>query len=139
MQVKDNNFKRGPRIKLRAREPLPAGDNSQIWRQSQSRGTVSVFRRQVMLKKIATFQKIRCPSIGRMSPVLETKHVSDSGDILPIGRQYEKCHILGIFRLSCAFYYEKAHVKTSWEDTSPSRPKFNPLHQRNSPLRLVQR
>ena len=51
----------------------------------------------------------------------------------------KKCHILGIFRLSCAFYYEKAHVKTSWEDTSPSRPKFNPLHQRNLPLRLVQR
>ena len=47
--------------------------------------------------------------------------------------------ILGIFRLSCAFYYKNAHVKTSWEDTSPSRPKFNPLHQRNSPLRLVQR
>ena len=51
----------------------------------------------------------------------------------------KKCHILGIFRLSCAFYYKKAHVKTSWKDTSPSRPKFNLLHQRNSPLRLVQR
>ena len=57
----------------------------------------------------------------------------------PIGRTFSlsgdsmhKFHILGIFRLSCAFYYEKAHVKTSWEDTSPSRPKFNPL-------RLVQR
>ena len=92
-----------------------------------------------MLKNSYIPPKMRCPSIGRMSPVLKTKHVSDSGDILPIGRQYGKNYILGIFRLSCAFYYEKAHVKTSWEDTSPSRPKFNPLHQRNSPLRLVQR
>ena len=61
------------------------------------------------------------------------------GTFSPSGDGMKKCHVLGIFRLSCAFYYEKARVKTSWEDTSPSRPKFNPLHQRNSPLRLVQR
>ena len=60
------------------------------------------------------------------------------GMFSPLGDGMKKCHVLGIFRLSCAFYYEKAHVKTSWED-SRSRPKFNPLHQRNSPLRLVQR
>ena len=52
----------------------------------------------------------------------------------PSGGSMKKCHIFGIFRLSCAFYYEKVHVKTSWDDTSPSRPKFNPLHQENSPL-----
>ena len=54
------------------------------------------------------------------------KHVSNSGDTIPIGRQYEKNNI---------FYYKKAYVKTSWDDTSPSRPKFDPLHQENSPLR----
>ena len=43
---------------------------------------------------------------------------------LPIWRQYEKWHILGILRLSCALYYEKAHVKTDWEDPSQTRPKF---------------
>ena len=59
------------------------------------------------------------------------------GTFSPSGDSMVKYYILGIFRLSCTFYYEKAHVKTSWEDTSPSRPKFNPLHQRNSPLRLA--
>ena len=44
--------------------------------------------------------------------------------VLPLGfslsgDSMKNCHILGIFRLSCAFYYEKVHVKTSWEDTSP--------------------
>ena len=61
------------------------------------------------------------------------------GTFSPSGDSMKKCHILDIFRLSCAFYYEKAHLKTSWEDISPLRPKINPLHQRNSPLRLVQR
>ena len=83
--------------------------------------------------------KQRCPSIGGMSPDLETNLSPILGTFSLSGDSMKKCHILGIFRLSCAFYYEKAHVKTSWEDTSPSRPKFNPLHQRNSPLRLVQR
>ena len=34
-------------------------------------------------------KKYRCPLIRRMSPVLET-NVSNLGNILPIGRQYEK-------------------------------------------------
>ena len=87
-----------------------------------------------MLQNSYVPQKIRCPSIGRMSLVLETKYVSIWETFSPSGDGMKKCHILGMFRLSCAFYYENAHVKTSWEDTSPSRPKFNPLHQRNSPL-----
>ena len=54
-----------------------------------------------------------------MSPIQGTSSPSEDS--------MKKCHILGIFRLSCAFYYEKAHVKTSCEDSNPSRPKFNPL------------
>ena len=74
-----------------------------------------------MLKIAASPQKIKCPSIRGMSPVLETI--------------MKKCHTLGIFRLSCAFYYEKRKLnKTCWDNTSPSRSKFNPLHQENLPL-----
>ena len=40
------------------------------------------------------------------------------GTFSPSGDSMKKCRILGIFRLSYAFYYEKAHVKTSWEDIS---------------------
>ena len=88
-----------------------------------------------MLKNCYIAKKIRCPSIGGMSPVLETNLSPIPGTFSLLGDCMKKCHILGILRLSCAFYYEKAHVKTSWE----ARPKFNPLHQRNSLLRLVQR
>ena len=77
--------------------------------------------------KIAASHKKSCV----MSPILET----NMSLISPSGDSIKKCHILSIFRLSCAFYYEKAHVKTGWDDTSPSRPKFNPLHRENSPLR----
>ena len=50
-----------------------------------------------MLKIAASPQKIKCPSIRGMSPVLETN--------------MKKCHTLGIFRLSCAFYYEERKLK----------------------------
>ena len=68
------------------------------------------------------------------------KLVAYSGDILPIGRQYEKMSYFRHFQTVLHILLQKkAHVKTSWEDNSSSRPKFNLLHQRNSPLRLVQR
>ena len=74
------------------------------------------------------------PLWGECLPFWRLKWSLIRGTFSPSGDSMKKCHILGIFRLSCAFYYKKAHVKTSWEDTSPSRPKFNLLHQRNSPL-----
>ena len=118
---------------------MAAGDNSQIWRQSPYRGTVSVFRRQVMSKNSYIPQKLDVPRLGDCLPFWRLNMSPIRGTFSQSGDSMEKCNILGIFRLSCAFYYEKAHVKTSWEDASPSRPKFNLLHQRNPPLRLVQR
>ena len=91
-----------------------------------------------MLKNSYIPQKIDVSRTGECLPFWRLNMSPIWGTFFPSGDSMEKYYILGIFRLSCAFYYEKAHVKISWEDTSPSRPKFNPLHQRNSPLRLVQ-
>ena len=63
-----------------------AGDNSQIWRQSPYRGTVSVFRRQVLLKYSYIPKKFKVPRLGEclpfwrqnMSPIRGT--FSPSGD-----------------------------------------------------------
>ena len=52
--------------------PYTAGDNSEIWRQSPYRGTVSVFRRQDMLKNSYIPKKLEVPRFGGDSPHRET-------------------------------------------------------------------
>ena len=65
--------------------PLPAGDNSQIWRQSPYWGTVSVFRRQVMLKDSYIPKNVDVPRSGECLPFWRLNMSPIRGTFSPSG------------------------------------------------------